>query len=336
MNPKPELRTIIDSLKAAAGEAVGVSVLRRRVSPSCPVDVYLGIEPLEGNLGVLLRVHRRLAPSERDRPGGAGFSIQIHTIPEDQKDVINLGIFCTDPACEDVFLHFMDDLVSHLLIEPGPEAALRAFLARVALWQRFFVQGQNNQLSEEAQVGLFGELLVLRDIVVPSLGAIAGVDAWKGPEGKPQDYILAGGALEVKCTRAKAGAQIPIANEMQLDERPFKFLTLIHIAVTLAGAGHPSLPELVSEIRASLGGSALIAFDDRLINAGYLDAHENHYRECRFFLREISFYDVRDDFPRIRPGDFPVGVVDIAYRIEPAGLAPFSTDRNAVEARLKI
>ena len=81
---------------------------------------------------------------------------------------------------------------------------------------------------------------MLRDIVVPSLGTIAGVEAWKGPEGMPQDYILAGGALEVKCTRAKAGTRIPIANEMQLDERPFNFLTLIHIAVTLAGGG-PSI-----------------------------------------------------------------------------------------------
>jgi hypothetical protein len=332
MSRMPELRPIITALKGSTGSG---TIIRRRVDPASTVDVYLGIEPGTGQIGVLLRLHRRLVPAERDRPGGSGFSIQIHAIPEDVRNIVNLGIFCTDPACEDVFLHFMDDLVSHLLVENGPEAALRAFLTRVALWQRFFVQGQSGHLSEEAQVGLFGELLVLRDIIIPSVGAAAGVDSWKGPEGKPQDYLLSGGALEVKCTRAKAGTRIAIANEMQLDERPFAFLTLIHIAVTLAGAGHPSLPELVSELRTTLVGLALLAFDDRLINAGYLDAHEIHYRECRFFLREVSFFDVRDDFPRVRPGDCPVGVVDIAYRIDPMCLAPFRIEKDAVEARLK-
>ena len=283
--------------------------IRRRVDPSSPVDVYLGVEPATGHLGVLLGVHRRHVPAARDLPGGTGFTLRTHVIKDDVKDVINLGIFCTDTACEDIFLHFMEDIVSHLLTECSSEAALRAFLARVSLWQRFFVQGRNAYLTEEAQLGLFGELLVLRDLIIPAVGPSTAVDAWNGPEGKPQDFTIGSVALEVKCTRANAGGRIPIANELQLDERPFDFLVLVHISVSQGGAGNPSLTDMVECVRAQLSGPALLSFNDKLITAGFLDAHADRYRESRFLLRDIRFFEVHDDFPRVRPGDFRVGVV---------------------------
>jgi hypothetical protein len=231
----------------------------------------------------------------------------------------------------------MEDLVSHLLAETGPEAAMKTFLARVGLWQRFFVVGGGAFLSEESQCGLFAELQMLRDLIIPAVGNSAAVDAWKGPEGKPQDFVLPQCALEVKCTRAKAGGKISISNEQQLDEQPFPHLLLAHVAVTLGGVTNQSLADLIVEIRGLLAtsGRTLDVFNDRLITAGWLDAHAERYRDTRFFVREDHFYEVRDGFPRIRPGDFPPGVVDITYKLDPAALTPFEVERAAVEGWLK-
>ena len=71
--------------------------------------------------------------------------------------------------------------------------------------------------------------MLLRDLLIPSVGASAAVDA-EGPEGSPQDFRLPPCALEVKCSRAKAGGKISISNEQQLDERPFPHLVLVHVA----------------------------------------------------------------------------------------------------------
>ena len=172
MSQMPDLAAIIGGLRNSAG---GGTIIRRRVDPASPVDVYVGIEPLTGHIGVLLRLHRRLVPQEKDRPGGSGFAIEIHAIAEDVKDVVNLGIFCTDRASEDVFLHFMNDIVARLLLESGPEAAVRVFDGRISLWQRFFFQGRDVHLSEDAQAGLFGELLMLRDVIIPAAGPGAAV-----------------------------------------------------------------------------------------------------------------------------------------------------------------
>ena len=173
MSPKPDLRPIIASLWSEGGPGL----VRRRMDPSSSVDVYVGLEPATAQLGVLLAVHRRLVPSQRDLPSGAGFALRPHAVKDDPKDVVNLGVFCTDTACEDIFLPFMEDLVSHLLAETGPEAAMKTFLARVGLWQRFFVAGGGTFLSEESQCGLFAELLMLRDLIIPAVGFSAAVGA---------------------------------------------------------------------------------------------------------------------------------------------------------------
>src|SRR4051794_11556482 len=172
MSPMPDLEAIIDSLRAENGSGL----VRRLVDPSSPVRVFLGIDPGVAQLGVLLPVHRRLVPAQRDLPSGSGFAVRPHAVKDDGKDVVNLGVFCTDAACEDIFLHFMDDLVSHLLAETTEEGATRTFLARVGLWQRFFVGGGGGYLSDEAQIGLLAELLQLRDLLIPTVGPSAAVD----------------------------------------------------------------------------------------------------------------------------------------------------------------
>lgn len=334
MSQMPDLAPIIASLRAETG----TGLVRRLVDPSSPVSVYLGVEPAGEQLGVLLAVHRRLVPAQKDLPSGAGFAVRPQVVKDDGKDIVNLGVFCTDTACEDIFLHFMHDLVSHLLAATSADAAMKTFLARVGLWQRFFVAGAGGYLSEEAQSGLFAELLMLRDLVIPAAGASAAVDAWKGPEGRPQDFMLPGGALEVKCTRAKAGGKIPISNEQQMDERPFPHLVLAHVAVAMGGGTNPSLVDIVAEVRSLLAtsGRPLDIFNDLLITAGWIDAHAERYRDNRFFVREVRYYEVTDGFPRIRPGDFPPGVVDITYKLDPAALAPFEVERAVVEGWLKL
>lgn len=333
MSPMPDLGAIIGSLRAETGSGF----VRRLVDPSSPVRVFLGIDSTVAQLGVLLPVHRRLVPAQRDLPSGAGFAVRPHAIMGDGKDVVNLGVFCTDAACEDIFLHFMDDLVSHLLAELTEEGGTRTFLARVGLWQRFFIGGGGDYLSDEAQIGLIAELLQLRDLLIPTVGPSAAVDAWKGPEGSPQDFVLPPCALEVKCSRSKAGGRISISNEQQLDERPFPHLVLTHVAVSAGGGVNPSLGDIVAEVRALLAttGLPLGVFNDRLLSAGWIDAHAGRYSETRYLVRDVRYFEVRDDFPRIRPGDHHLGVVDITYRIDPSALAPFEVERSAVEVWLK-
>ena len=251
MNPNPDLNAIIASLRSEGA----TGLVYRLVDPTSAAKVYAGTENSGTELGVLLTTHRRHVPVQKDLPAGAGFAVRAHVVKDDPKDHVRLGVFCTDPACEDIFRHFMGDLTAHLLAEGSVEGATRTFLARVVLWQRFFVGGSGGYLSEEGQIGLFSELHVLRELLVPSVGPSTAVDSWKGPDSSPQDFILTPCVIEVKGSSAKASGRIAISNEMQLDDRPFPHLVLVHISLAAGGGTCQSLVDIVADVRLLLATS---------------------------------------------------------------------------------
>src|ERR1700723_1833182 len=110
MNLMPDLRPLIASLRAEGG----TGLVRRRVDPASPADVYVGIDVTGTQLGVLLAVQHQVIPAQKDLPLGTGFALRTHAVKDEPRGVVNLGVFCTDTACEDIFLHFMEDIVSHL------------------------------------------------------------------------------------------------------------------------------------------------------------------------------------------------------------------------------
>jgi hypothetical protein len=46
--------------------------------------------------------------------------------------------------------------------------------------------------------GLLGELIILKDAIAPRFGNDAAVNGWVGPHDAPQDFLVAGIAIEVK------------------------------------------------------------------------------------------------------------------------------------------
>ena len=56
------------------------------------------------------------------------------------------------------------------------------------------------RLSEDQEVGLFGELMALRRLIA-NLGEDAALAAWLGPQAEEHDFALPDGDIEVKTTR---------------------------------------------------------------------------------------------------------------------------------------
>ena len=56
-------------------------------------------------------------------------------------------------------------------------------------------------------------------------------------------------------------------------------------------------------------------FAERLLSAGYLDAHADRYPR-RFELARIRLIEVGQGFPRLTPGAVPAGVLKAMYEID--------------------
>ena len=69
-------------------------------------------------------------------------------------------------------------------------------LNRLKRWQRLL---KNLSLIFYLKVRTLGELIFLKNWVIPKYGVNDAVKFWLGPEGSPQDFSMNDLAVEVKC-----------------------------------------------------------------------------------------------------------------------------------------
>lgn len=187
------------------------------------------------------------------------------------------------------------------------------------------------RLSEDQEIGLFGELVAL-DRLIDGVGETKALAAWLGPRAEEHDFVLGEADVEVKTTRSERRIHV-IHGLGQLTPTPGRPLHLMSVQVTGAGAAGngETLPELIERIRRRLR-SGRTDFDDRLTDCGWEDAQADRLYTTRLLVRsEPRFYTVDEDFPAITSAGLsrivtrPELVRSIDYRIDVTDLEPEGT-----------
>ena len=178
-------------------------------------------------------------------------------------------------------------------------------------------------LSENMQVGLFGELLILEHLC-NRIGTVAAMASWLGPSNEEHDFSLDAGDLEVKTTTSETRAHW-ISTATQLAPTEGKVLNLVSIQLTRAGAAKGrTLPELVAAVSAR-SIECESSYQDLLGRVGYRQTEADLY-PTRWTLRTkpVSFV-VDDDFPALTGEALEASVhqasriIDVRYRIDLTG-----------------
>ena len=187
------------------------------------------------------------------------------------------------------------------------------------------------RLSEDQEIGLFGELVAL-DRLIDGVGETKALAAWLGPRAEEHDFVLGEADVEVKTTRSERRIHV-IHGLGQLTPTPGRPLHLMSVQVTGAGAAGngETLPELIERIRRRLR-SGHTDFDDRLTDCGWEDAQADRLYTTRLLVRsEPRFYNVDGAFPAITSAGLsrivtrPELVRSIDYRIDVTDLEPEGT-----------
>jgi hypothetical protein len=282
-----------------------------------PIEVEVGRRSPDNAEAILFAFPSvRLAPGEK-LPEGQGFSVER----ADPVGAGQLRLALTRRAAggADLFTAMVCDVVNALDEAADAEASesklLRIFLGRVSAWQEFMRKGSQT-LSPEAEIGLVGELTMLRTIVDAGVPQSTAIESWVGPLDGVQDFELGTGALEVKATLSTAGFPANIGSLEQLDNSSRHPLFLAGARLCQAESGQ-CLPDLVAVTRGTVKGDAEATrlLSERLIAAGYFDAHADRYVR-RFTLAETRVVEVNDGFPRLTPGSVPLGVTRATYEID--------------------
>jgi hypothetical protein len=270
-------------------------------------------------------------PAAEKLPEGQGFAVaRIDPVGD---GMTWLALTRKPQGSLELFGAMVADVVDAMNREPGADEQrlLRVFLGRIRAWQEFMRKGAQ-ALSPEAEIGLVGELTLLRASIEAGAPRAQAIESWVGPLDGIQDFEVGTGAMEVKATLSAAGFPAKIGSLEQLDDstRQPLFVAAVRLRQTDSGL---SLPEVVDAMRVVIKGEAEAErlLSERLLAGGYFDAHADRYPR-RFALGGIRVVEVGENFPRLTPGTAPAGIIRAMYEID---LDKAPGDDIGVEGALK-
>lgn len=222
------------------------------------------------------------------------------------------------PAHEQIFNPLCREIIDAVLEERrDPWGAVAAIIRS---WKSAW-QPARASMEKTVQVGLFGELYVLKKVLTPCLGAAA-IDLWSGPAGERHDFVTERLHIEVKTTR-KSRHEHEISRLDQLHAPQGCQLLLISIQLEESLKGEHSLATLLGQLNEALREmpAALDLLTKQMAQMGWSEDMRNSADLLRFNVRDALVYLVDEEFPRL-PEDFtpPSGVTGLRYTVDLANL----------------
>jgi hypothetical protein len=299
-------------------------LLERRLSAHEGFDIFAAVSRPGNDRALVIRIPARL-----ETLPGRMTTRSVDVSSEAHGDSTEVYVRLTEPSHADVFAELCRDLIRAVNVAQDHRSALLNLVRRLGDWRRLLEELGDGHLGRERQRGLYAELWFLLTRVRLVRGPAQAVTAWVGPTAKAQDFHLGSAAVELKATGAHPPFRSTITSERQLDDSGLSALFLVHVALDEREGLGERLNALVDRARGEFVGSARDSLDERLVSAGYLDAHRSKYT-IGYAIRGVRCYRVRDGFPRITERGLPGGVGSVRYLLTIDACDDFSEPEDAM------
>lgn len=277
------------------------------VDPSLPLRLFYGVE----STGWLTFGYVGTA-----KPGSPPLSsaVHVHRRQRDLDEKWTLSLTLTAPDSEAVFRQLAEHIYVRVSAATSEERGVRAFMESVSEWKKLFATP--NRMSLPQLRGLFAELHVGFVTCSAIMSDAAVVSAWEGPYKADQDFQFPGCSVEVKSVRPTSRA-FDIASEYQLDGEDIYIAIATVLDDRSSFDGSMTLPELVTTIRHRLHTQPDLAeaFENALAQHE-VDLSDAFYEDTYLSCRDVRFFEVSGEFPRITAKMVPLGAAGVSYKIQ--------------------
>lgn len=214
--------------------------------------------------------------------------------------------------------------------------ALDVIMTRLRRWQEPLQASKGELLSPEEQLGLCGELLVLRDIYLTNLDPPEAIACWTGQLGDEQDFGYAGNLVEVKTVRSTRDRAFTVSSASQLDTASGS----IFVAFQTVGVSDRAPPDgmtlngLADQIHAQIehNASSSAEFAMRLAARRYF--RDPACERLNFMPASRRLFEVTGRFPRIESSELRHGVDKVSYSVDVNYCLPYEIAAADVVHRL--
>ena len=248
-----------------------------------------------------------------------------------------LDLTLVEKRNSDLFRTICVDLLQFLFpIDKGrDDEAAKAILERLRKWQKLLkAKGSEEFLGPEEQLGLFGELLILRDYFLKKMSPIHAFATWIGPNDSPQDFRHSNLLLEIKTNSASTNRPIKISSLEQLNSRGAE-LYLIHQLIAVDETEGSTLQELVDSIReeyASTNVNAGELFKIALLSVAFQD--NERYNQTPWKLYSRKSYLVEEGFPMLTDENVHSSISSVTYNIKIESCSEFIVENREIEEKI--
>jgi len=211
------------------------------------------------------------------------------------------------------FCTFCQDLLDSVRVTSEDETAYHTLRSRYYSWRQLF-RPDNARMTETEMMGLIGELLFLRDRMIPERGIDVALESWVGPEKTHKDFSDKQDWFEVK-TISFGKESVRISSIEQLDSDIDGTLVVYELEKMSPSFDGIRLNQLVNNIIALLvNASQREIFMAKLQLFGFDFSNEND--NYVFSLKNEHMYKVdTDTFPRIHRNMLPEAISRVQYEL---------------------
>lgn len=235
-----------------------------------------------------------------------------------------LAFVLADSAFKEMFEAFCRDVVeSSRTQDPdhGPAFSYSRFYYWIRMWS-----SDRLVLPVTSVQGLLGELVVIRDLLIPRYGVDVAIGSWMNRKSGKQDFMLPDKWMEVKSV-LEGNHAVTISSFEQLDrDDAGSLVTVIMRKSSKESPRHMTLNSVSDELEQMIiHSSTLDLFMETLDVRGY--SHQAAYDDiCYEFLGGVE-YAIRADFPRIRASMLSESITKGSYDLGLNSLAEYEVGR---------
>ena len=277
-----------------------------RVDESHPLDIYIGTDNLSRQTFFLISEKEPISMS----------SSQIISASVGRRKDSRWGISFTllDTKYSDIFSCFYNDIIesSRSIIDKNKGADF--VVNRYNKWQLMLSKSKGELLTHSVIKGLIGEILFLKEYLIPKYGQETAVNSWIGPDKADQDFVCNNTWYEVKATNS-GSESINITSVEQLDMKINGELIIVYLDKTSSTDDFKiTLNKTYKDVYDLLKDDNLKnKLSTILLNLGYFPRPE--YDEPTFKLTKIDRFLVDNNFPCMRRKDIPRAIINSKYQL---------------------
>lgn len=219
------------------------------------------------------------------------------------------------------FCTFCQDLLESVRVTNDDETAYHTLRSRYYSWRQLF-RPDNARMNESEIMGLIGELLFLRDYMIPERGIDVALDSWMGPEKTHKDFSDQQDWFEIKAV-SFGKESVRISSIEQLDSDVDGTLVVYELEKMSPSYEGIKLNQIVNNIITLLADSSqreTFMAKLQLFNFDF----SNEYDAIVFALRSRNIYRVdTENFPRLHRIMLPEAISRVQYELLLSEIEPF-------------